>query len=215
VTIVTVTGGKTLGDLKTRIADELARSDLTSQIALAIDDAIDLASTHRFWFNEVRGLQLNLNYNQAYYTNSDIAALQEIDNLYLLLNGTFRRNLYPAGNDRLDVLNNGSIALGEPMRYSRYGQEIRFWPIPGSSYTVYIDGLTQGEPMEDDTDSSIWTTYGEKLIRALAKRTLYAEVIRNKDLALANEQLAEAYLHDLVIQTEQRNMTGAMEVFGV
>jgi hypothetical protein len=42
--IVSPISTRTLGDLKTRIADELARSDLTSQIALAVSQAIEEAA---------------------------------------------------------------------------------------------------------------------------------------------------------------------------
>lgn len=215
MTVVTVTAASTLGDLKARIADELARSDLTSQIELAIDDAIDIAATHRFWFNEVRGLELPLVAGQTYYTNTDIEALVEVDNLYLWLNNNQRRNLLVAPNARLDALYNGTEPQGEPLRWSRYGPELRFWPTPDQSYTVFIDGSTKGQPMEDDTDSSVWTTYGERYVRALAKLQLYAEVIRDDDQALAQSKLAQSYLENLQAQSEGRTMTGEMQAFGV
>jgi hypothetical protein len=61
---------RTLGDLKARIADELARADLTSQIALAISQAIEEACTHRFWFMEYAGLPLSLTAGTAIYTST-------------------------------------------------------------------------------------------------------------------------------------------------
>lgn len=215
MTTLTVTTARSLGDLKARIADEIARSDLTSQIALAIDDAIDIASINRFWFNEVRGTELVLAAGQAYYETSDTDALVKIDSLYLLLNGSQRWNIRPASNARLNQLYNGTPASGLPSIYSRYNTQIRFWPTPDQPYVAFFDGLTRGEPMESDSDSSIWTTYGEKLIRSLAKRELYAHVIRDKDEAVAHEQLAEAYLNDLLRQTDSQATTGEMVPFGV
>ena len=44
----------TFGALKTRIADELNRSDLTSQIASAVPRAIEYYARERFDFNEGR-----------------------------------------------------------------------------------------------------------------------------------------------------------------
>lgn len=206
---------KTLGDLKTRIADELARSDLTSQIALAVTDAIDLASKNRFWFNEVRDLQIQLAANQAYHSDSNVDVLVEIDQLYLLLNTNQRWNLHAANNARLDALYNGTPAVGLPVRFSRYGSELRFWPTPDQTYTAYLNGFTKGQPLSLDTDSNFWTTYGEKLVRAIAKTILYAEVIRNSDEAERNDMLAQRYALDLASQSEGRAMTGEMEAFGV
>src|SRR5215475_9466078 len=42
----------TLGDLKAKIAQDLRRSNLGSEIADAIPDAIRDHETERFWFNE-------------------------------------------------------------------------------------------------------------------------------------------------------------------
>jgi cysteine synthase len=82
--IVSPSDTRTLGDLKSRIADELARADLEPQIALAITDAIEEASTHRFWFMETRGLTINLSAGVAYYAAADMADLIEIDRLVLV-----------------------------------------------------------------------------------------------------------------------------------
>jgi hypothetical protein len=215
VTVLTVTPARTLGDLKARIADELSRSDLTSQIALAVDDAIDVACKNRFWFNEVRGQQIVLNSGEQYYSDADTDVLVEIDNLYLLLNSNYHRNLHATSAARHDKLYNGTPAVGEPQSWSRYGTELRFYPTPSQAYTIVIDGLTRGPPMEDDTDSTIWTTYGEKYVRAVAKTLLYAEIIRDSEAAERADQLAQRYLLDLQAQTESRTMTGEMEAFGV
>lgn len=216
MTTLAVTAARTLGDMKARIADEIARSDLTSQIANAIDDAIDIASANRFWFNEVRGLPLTLQASQGgYYIDSDIDALVEIDAVYLLINSTQRWNLRPISSARMDALSSGTPSTGQPTVWARYGSELKFWPIPQQSYSVKIDGLTRGDPMEGDDDSNGWTTYGEKYVRALAKTLLYAEVIRDTAETQKQEQLAEQYKNNLLNHTESRAMTGEMEPFGV
>lgn len=213
MTQLSVTLARNLGDLKARIADELARSDLTSQIALAIDDAIDTACTHRFWFNEVMGETLSLIAQQPTYSDSNIDALVEIDNLYLLVDGQ-RRNLRCANNDQINRLADGNPSIGEPYMWARYGTGIRFYPTPQRAYIVMIDGLSRGEPLEDDSDSNVWTTYGEKYVRALAKRELYAHVIQSEDKALVQDQLAQRYRSDLEMQTESRITTGEMAAYG-
>jgi hypothetical protein len=202
-----------LGDLKARIADEIARSDLTSQIALAIVDAIDEAATHRFWFNEVRGVTFPIIAGQEYYGNEDLDAMVEIDDLWLSVSGQ-RRNLRLTSDARIDELSNGTPPIGEPYCWSRNGNGLRLYPVPNLPYTVTIDGSTKFTPMENDTDWNGWTTQGERYIRALAKRNLYAEVIRDSDQAQVQDALATRYRSDLSAATYDRVASGGMRANG-
>lgn len=211
--VVTLTTNRTLGDLKARIADELARADLSAQIALAISDAIDEASTHRFWFNEVRGMTFPLAAGQSFYASADIDAMTEIDDLYLVINGQ-RRNLRPANDSDVDWLEDGTGPTGEPYLWSRYGNGLRFYPTPRQSYSVTIDGSTRGLPFANDLDSNFWTLTGERMIRALAKRDLLANVIRDFEEAKAQDALAVRYREELMSQTYDRVATGRMACNG-
>lgn len=204
---------RTLGDLKARIADELARADLSPQIALAINDAIAEAATHRFWFMETRGLTLPLTSGTATYQTSDIANLIEIDRLALIVNGQ-RYTLRLMNDDELDRLNDGTPPQGQPYAYARYGDQLTVYPAPTQSYTVMIDGVTAGDPLDDDTDSNIWTTEGERYIRALAKREIYAHVIRDPAAALVQDNLAVRYRQELEEQTHARLATNEMACCG-
>lgn len=212
--IVSPTTTRTLGDLKTRIADELARADLTSQIALAISQATEEACTHRFWFMEVRGLTVLLTSGSGAYVSDDLSNLIEIDRLVLMV-GSQRRTLRIMSDDRLDMANDGTPPQGEPYAYSRYGDQLRLYPTPQQGYTVLIDGLTKGATLNSDTDSNIWTdaSKGERYIRALAKRQLYTDVIRDTDKALVQDQLAQRYREELFEQTHSRIATNEMAVY--
>ncbi len=210
--VVTLSAARSLGDLKARIADELARSDLTAQIALAIDDAISEAATHRFWFNEVRGLTFPLTAGQEYYGNEDLSALTEIDDLWLAV-GSQRRNLRPASDISLDGLNDGMQSRGEPYLWSRYSDGFRFYPVPTQGYIVTVDGVTRFAPLGDDANTNPWIVEGERYIRALAKRNLYAEVIRDADEAQTMDALARRYREELFAQTSDRIGTGQVACY--
>lgn len=212
--IVPPAAARTLGDLKTRIADEMARADLAPQIALAITDAILEASTHRFWFNEVDGYTFNLTAGQATYVSADIDGLIDIDNLYLTINGNQRRKLYPISKERLDHLLDGTPPQGEPYAYARYNNDLTFYPTPQQAYAVTIDGSSVGATLANDTDSNVWTTHGERYIRSLAKRNVWAEVIRNPDEAQASDALAVRFRDELMSQTYDRVATGCMAYNG-
>lgn len=207
--LVAPTDARTLGDLKTRIADELARADLASQIALAIADAIREAATHRFWFMEARGIEIPITSGTATYTTEDIETLIEIDRLALIVGGQ-RRTLRQMNDDELDRLNDGTAPTGEPYAYSRYGDQLRLYPTPQADYTVKIDGLTHGAVLDADADSNVWTTTGERLIRALAKRNVFADVIHDYPRAEVQDALAVRYRKEFEAQTHSRTATGEM-----
>ena len=211
--VVSLATNRTLGDLKARIADEIARADLTSQIALAIDDAIDEAASHRFWFNEVRGVFFPLVPGQEYYASEDIDAMVEIDDLWISVNGQ-RRNLRPVSDAEIDCWSNGTPPQGEPYCYSRNGNSLRFHPIPQQAYVLSFDGSTKFTPFQDDTDWNAWTTQGERYVRALAKRNLYANVIRDREEAQNHDALATRYREDLTAATYDRVATREMRAFG-
>lgn len=206
-------GTRTYGDLKARIADELIRPDLSSQIALAVQDAILEASGTRFWFNEVRGLTLPLVIGQEYYTSTDISALTQIDDAWIVVGGG-RRTVFPIDNILLDEMIEGGPFSGEPYRYSRYGDSLRFYPYPGDTYTLYLNGVSQLSPLVNDADLNGWTNEGERLIRAIAKRELLIHVIQDTDAAQVQQLLAERYKKDLLQQSYDRAATGQMAYNG-
>lgn len=207
--LVSPTDARTLGDLKTRIADELARADLASQIALAITDAINEAATHRFWFMEVRGYTLPITAGTSHYTSDDIEGLIEIDRLKLISSGQ-TWTLREMSDDELDRLNDGNPPTGQPYAYSRYGEYLTFYPSPQQSYSVSIDGLSRGSALIDDTDSNFWTTTGERYVRALAKRNVLAEVIQDSDRAQVQDALAQRYREEFWQQTHTRTASAGM-----
>lgn len=213
--VVPGTTVRTLGQLKARIADELARTDLADQIALAIDDAVSEAAANRFWFNEVLGLTFSTVIGQAYYTSDDIAALTEIDALYITVNGQ-RRDLRAASQDELNSFATGTPPTGEPFAYSRYADQLRLDPLPRLIYPVFIDGLSQLPALADDTGFNAWTdtAKGERLIRALAKRNILADVVMDLERADLQAKMAEKYRQDLLAQTGDRISTNRMAAYG-
>jgi hypothetical protein len=205
---------RTLGDLKTRIADELARADLSSQIALAISQAIEEACSHFFWFMQTRGVLVSLVAGTPAYAPTAFNALVEIERV-ALLSGLQHRTLDVMTDEEMDRSYDGSAPTGQPYAYAVYNDEIRFYPTPDNSYSVYVDGLTHGTALASDTDSNIWTdtTKGERYIRALAKRQIYADVIRDTDKALVQDNLAQRYREELFQQTHSRTASSEMAAY--
>jgi len=191
----------TLGILKTRIADEIVRDDLSSQIGNAITTAISLWASTRFVFNEKR-YALTTVVSQEYYpmsslTNTDGSAiatgetLLEIDS-FTLTYGTEPYTLDDRTQQWLDREQSATFT-GQPNSYGIFADQIRLSPIPAGAYACKISGLAELGALTSDNDSNAWMTSGEALIRAQAKALLYRDVIRDMDgVAIAKDALGEA-----------------------
>lgn len=208
----------TLGTMKTRIADEIVRDDLASQIANAITTAIAIWSPTRFHFNEKR-YSLSTVASTEYYalsslTNTDGSALAdgetliEIDSFTL----TYNNQPYPLNDMTQQWVDReqspSSLYTGQPWGYAIYADQIRLHPIPDQVYACTISGLAQLGTLANDNASSAWMTDGEALIRNQAKIIIYRDIVRDAEgVQLAMAALAEA-LDPLKRRMAAKVMTG-------
>lgn len=201
----------TLAVMKARIADELARDDLESQVRYAIGDAIEAYQDERFWFNESRAITFLTVADQEFYDSSDAAALATItkidyvmiyvgDQPYELL------ALKPADMESASV--NGT-STGQSSWYTYYNQQFRLYPVPSDAWTVRIGAaVTVDAPATDEEASNAWMTKAERLIRSRAKLELALHVLKDQDLAATMaDAVTEAY-EQLKERTNQITQVG-------
>lgn len=184
----------TYGDMQTRIADELARSDLTSQIQLAILDAVKAYEGERFYFNEL--------YNQtATVSTSEYAIalpgnVYAIDKIALLVNPSVKDYLVPRNREYILSMQI-PLSLHQPKEFAIYGDQILFDCMSNQVYPLYISGLQKFDDLSAASDTNVWTTTAEELIRNRAKSNIYADVILDPDnakICSLREQQVLSYL---------------------
>lgn len=166
--------------MQTRIADELARSDLTSQIQKAILSAVAHYQKERFYFNEAVGTFSTVA-SQAWYSSSDLAdlaTLAEIDTLRLATGATSYR-LLATTIQWIEERDNSTAITADPTHYAYYRRQLRLWPTPNQTRTVTMNYIDVPAALSADSDSNCWTTDAEALIRYRAKGDLFANVIRD------------------------------------
>lgn len=177
----------TLTIMKARIADELARSDLTSQIAYAITDAIAAYEDERFHFNESRALTFTTAQGQEWYTEADsanIALIQKIDYVMVYVGDQPYKMAYERPEE-LEALSVANTTTGTPWSYTWYGNAIRLYPIPDQAYTVRIGASVKvAAPATDGEANNPWMTHAERLIRSRAKNELALHVLFDDELAV-------------------------------
>lgn len=179
----------TLGDMKTRIASELVRPDLTSQIANAITDAIGVYQAVRFRFNET--IPSNAKFfdtvaGQSIYAAAalaDIATIQKFD--YLLMKvGITLFKLARETPEVVKLYNQTTQMMGQPGWWAYEGNEIILAAIPDQVYRIYVGGFfVAPAPATDNETNNPWMTDAERLIRARAKYEVCINVTRNLKLA--------------------------------
>lgn len=215
-TATTTTAG-TLGGMKARIQDEIARTDLGPNIADAISDAIAKYQPIRFYFNETGpdGSTFNTVASQRDYgsaADADIPYFYDVDNLFITIsNNNYRvRRIDPSQFRILQI----PTFIGQPYQYMFLGQQISLLPIPNTAYPMTIVGHYKlAGPTSDTETGNLWMTDAERLIRSCAKRILYQDVILDADAAsacLGAENEARETLKGVTSTMDRTGMIRAM-----
>lgn len=184
----------TLTIMKARIADELARSDLTSQIAYAITDAIEAYEDERFYFNESRTIDLTTVANQEFYDENDLAAfanLVDIDYVTIFI-GDQPFQLVGMTPERAEWSSSNGTSTGQPTWYAYYAEQMRLYPVPNEVWTVKIAGAVKvAPPATDEETGNAWMTKAARLIRSRAKLELALHVLHDEEMAATLSQAVE------------------------
>jgi hypothetical protein len=211
----------TLGDMKARIAAELLRDDLTTQIANAINSAIGSYQMDHFYFNEPRldgKVTFNTVVGKATYgseTLAQIPLLGDIDWLTYTQGGT----VFQISRDQtidIDLMNQNGQISGPPEAFTYAGDAITITPVPDNVYPIAIFGtINYAAPASDTETGNVWMNEAEVLIRCRAKFEIAVHVTRNATLMALmspddNGATARAF-KELKQATNKKVATGRIE----
>lgn len=169
----------TLTAMKARIALEMRRPNISTQIASAISTAIAIYSEDRWQFNVTRDYTFDTVAGQYWYSSSDSSYIPIIRSLdYVkVLDGSSWYNVEPGDRSRMEELTDAVNNTGMPTTYVYYGKKLRLYPAPDAVYTIRLAGVfVAAEPASDDEADNPWMTDAERLIRSRAKLELAMHV---------------------------------------
>lgn len=208
------------GDMQSRIADEIKRSNLTSQIQNAIQTAIQAYEARPFWFNMQRATMNTVSGTKIYGLPSVPATPAGAPGIFKKMrmirlsrdNGaTWQGELTEYTRDEAMAYDTVQT-LGVPDHYfidylekptiaddhATLGQ-LWLLPIPNSStYLLELQYLRELNRLSANGDENAWTNEGELLIRCRAKRELYTHVIRDTDEAIKMATAERDALSDII-----------------
>lgn len=202
----------TRSQVEAQIADDLARSDLTSQISDAVNTAIRAYRFERLGFNEAYRVTATLSISADYLALSSVSVrFRKIDRLRLVRSAGDDLDLYHRDYDwimsRQDVR-----VLCQPAEYAVYNNTIHFDSVADQTYTLYLDGLKDLSNAASATysaaDTAAWFNDGRELIRHRAKREIYAHVLKDMELAAAAGAAEKDALRILKAEAGEERSTG-------
>lgn len=194
--------------MRSRIADDLNRTDLNSQIDKAINRAIEFYSKgFRFWFNE-KTATFNTVANQFNYSSADSIPtdMAEIDYVKLAVASTNNVPLIPRTYDYIQTANVGNMT-GEPTDYAYYKENFWLYPVPNSALTITVSYAKLYTALSADGDTNDFTEEAEDLIESRAEWWLYSRVIKDYDAAQIAKQAEESAL--ITLQKETTRLTSS------
>ena len=212
----------TLGYMKDKIADELARPDLTSQIADKITEAIAAYQPERFFFSESRDFTFSTSAGQEFYGDATspvavpgVASLQAFDYVILYI-GSIPWPIARRTDVEIEVLNQNGLMKGQPWNWSYYNEQLRLGPVPDAVYSMRIACHQKvAAPSGDDVAGNPWMMdNAERLIRCRAKYELFLHVMKNMEQAEAMAAAAQEAFDTLKGQTNRlvgRGIVNPME----
>lgn len=165
-----------LATLKSRIASEIHRSDLTDSIAYAIADAVTHYQSKRFAFNQVRASLSTVAGTEFY---SDLTDVAQIDAITATVNGR-KYVLDEMSFGEAEEINSTTTQQGQPTRWSWYTNQIRLYPIPDAVYSLTVSYTQAIDVPTADAGSNVWTAEAEALIRYAAEKYLYRDTMMDE-----------------------------------
>lgn len=196
----------TLSQMRSRIADDLDRSDLSTQIDKAINRAIKYYESYNFWFKETVGTFTTTPSKKSYSASDGIPSdIAQIHYMEVKIDDRDRR-INPRTYAYIEDVD-PSLYEGYPSSYAWYQEEILLYPVPDETYTVTVSYVKTYSELSTDTDSNDFTTDAEDLIESRATWWVNSRVIKDYEAAsVAKAEESEA-LAALRTKTEKLVMS--------
>lgn len=198
----------TFNSMVAKIADDMQRGDLTTQIGREINRAIRYYyNLDPFYFNEATGTFTTVQGQQIYTsTNTGITDISALLWVKIAINSSWQKELNPRTFQYIQEYNINATQ-GQPFDYAYYNESFYLYPVPNDAYTVTVYYNKTFADLSGEQENA-FTTQAEDLIEARVRWALYMHAIQNPEAAkMAKEEEMDA-LQALRIATADIASTG-------
>jgi hypothetical protein len=215
----------TLLDVRNRVADQLSRSDLSTQIDREIQLAIARYNRRVTWLHEVRSFTLTSVADQAWYATVNLTSgtgpqdvtgrtavdVADIQTIHYMRDADFedlRPMAYMEFEKLFDTVSGGSRAT----YYSLYAGQIGIWPVPAAVENFAISAMVKPVVPSASSDESVWFDQAQELIENAAASAICRKFIQDGERAAAFQVYEAAAWDDLVAEGNKKMATGRLRV---
>lgn len=213
----------TLLDVRTRVADQLARSDLNTQIDREIQLAMARYNRRVSWLHEVREVSLTSVAAQAWYSSVDVSTgtgpqdttgrtavdVTDIQKISYMRDPDYD-DLRQVHYSDFEGFFDTTGAAGRPTYFTLYAGQIGIWPVPDGVTIYTLSAVVKPVIPSLATDESIWFDQAQELIENAAAAAICRKFIQDGERAQAFQVYETEAWNDLVREGNQKMATGKL-----
>lgn len=197
----------TLAEIRSNVADEINRNDLSTQIDRKINQAIEyFYNSEKFWFQETSSAFNTIVSQESYGTSDGLPSdIAEIDLALLTVTSTDKYPLTKRSFDWIKDVNEG-ISTGRPTDFAWYEKKLYLYLIPNEVKTITLYYTKTYPYLVNDADSNDYTVYAQDLIQLRAMYTVYQHILKDFESAMAIRTDLQEVLIGLRARSENTTM---------
>lgn len=145
-----------LSDMQSNIADELSRTDLSTQITREINNSITFYQNEKLWFNENVQITINtINGQRDYTLPPNFASILTVRSTL----GTITYTIEPMTIQEMDAIAFTNTYVAQYIEYyTLYNGLIRLYPAPTAGLPLYIRGTVLLPTLTTTAATKTWAT---------------------------------------------------------
>lgn len=217
----------TLSDIAANVANQLSRSDLTTEIKTEIGSSIRRLNREVSHITEMRALELTTSAGVYWYGTVDASsgvgygaaqsATMAVSNIvsvvYMRLSPgatgvneplTFKDYRY------FEALREGSVSSGEPTFWTLYAGQIGLFPTPGEAYTIEISANVKPVVPTADAHTSVWFDEYPEIVESMAASRVYRKYLQDEERATAFDRIAISDMAALALEASKKVGSGRL-----
>ena len=208
-------------DVRDRVADQLSRSDLSTQIDREIQLAIARYNRRVTWLHEVRAVTLTSVAAQAWYSTVDVstgAGPQDVTGRTAVDVSDIQsvRYMRTADYDDLKQVHYSDFerffdttgSAGRTAYFTLYAGQIGLWPVPAGVETFTLSVVCKPVVPSSAADTSVWFDQAQELIENAAASAICRKFLSDGERAQAFKVFEDAAWDELLAESNKKAATG-------